>query len=201
MDEITNQEEVEEVELRPWEKPRPSSETTLHSFEPPKRSRQLSLSEWSDVSTTETIADNDLKVLAIKQPWASLIMKGFKSIEIRTRRTNIRGKIGIYASRTRPRKPDLEWIDSFGYNPSQLDGFPTGKIIGTVELVDCIKYTSAEQFSVDQINHLNKTEWYQDQIYGWVLRNPCSIEHIDFKFSGAIVWSNATVPELIYHSV
>ena len=38
------------------------------------------------------------KCLSVKEPWAELIASGQKTIEIRSRRTNYRGKLYIHAS-------------------------------------------------------------------------------------------------------
>lgn len=65
-----------------------------------------------------------MRVLAVKQPWADLIISGKKIIEIRTRKTNIREQIAIYASRTKPSKEDVKWLEQeFGYN---FDDFTRG---------------------------------------------------------------------------
>ena len=38
------------------------------------------------------------KALSVRQPWAWLIVNGWKPIENRSRRTNVRGRILIHAS-------------------------------------------------------------------------------------------------------
>ena len=38
-----------------------------------------------------------MKVLTIKQPWASLIVNGYKEYEFRTWKTNFRGEFLIHA--------------------------------------------------------------------------------------------------------
>lgn len=49
-----------------------------------------------------------MKALSVKQPWASLIASGKKSLEIRTWRTDHRGPLLIVASRTRDTNTDLK---------------------------------------------------------------------------------------------
>ena len=70
-----------------------------------------------------------MKVLTIKQPWASLIIEGYKRFEFRGWKTNYRGELLIHAEEAYERLK--------GY----LKEMPLGKIIGKVKLVDCIKTT------------------------------------------------------------
>ena len=59
------------------------------------------------------------------------ILDGFKEIEYRSRRTNIRVRVYLYASL----KPETEEaFASWGY---EKDKCPRGVIVGTVEIVDC----------------------------------------------------------------
>lgn len=74
-----------------------------------------------------------LKALTIKQPWASLIMLGYKRFEFRSWRTNYRGKLLIHAGQGIDKQAMLRLEK---YLPREL---PMGKILGKVTLVDCIK--------------------------------------------------------------
>ena len=60
-----------------------------------------------------------MKVLSLRQPWASLIADGSKTIETRTWRTDYRGPLAIHAS-ARP-----------------YEDLPTGGIIAVAWLYDC----------------------------------------------------------------
>lgn len=133
-----------------------------------------------------------IKVLAIRQPWASLVICGLKKIDIRSMNTSTRGTIAIYASRTAIRKKDLKWVHEKYDIPSDvLDDLPTGMIIGTVNLVDCMEYESDFHFNLDQKDHFNRKDVYCKNIKGWLLRSPRSIEPVDYKFNGEVVWSQA----------
>jgi hypothetical protein len=108
---------------------------------------------------------SDLRCITVRQPWATLLVDPTlsKTIETRSRRTNIRGTIGIIAGLWNP--PDhvfkvgdyemVRWFDLLGYGdgwklqyPNAGDpGFPDdgihpdlpfGALIGTVELYDCV---------------------------------------------------------------
>lgn len=75
-------------------------------------------------------SDVQNRALSIRQPYAEQILRGTKKIEYRTMRTNIRGRIYIYASLT----PAEQAYRKMGTKPGD---FPTGVIVGTVEVVDC----------------------------------------------------------------
>lgn len=46
----------------------------------------------------------ELRVLTVRQPWASLIALGHKRIEVRSRATNFRGWVAIHAGKARPKR-------------------------------------------------------------------------------------------------
>jgi hypothetical protein len=71
------------------------------------------------------------KALSIRQPYAEMILRGIKKIEYRTMRTNIRGRVYIYASLTAGPLEEYEKLKS------QPGDFPTGVLVGTVEIIGC----------------------------------------------------------------
>ena len=73
------------------------------------------------------------RAISIRQPWVELILSGQKQAEYRSRPTNIRGRVFIYASLT-PAETLTEW-NKVGKHPGEL---PTGRIVGTVEITDCV---------------------------------------------------------------
>ena len=72
-----------------------------------------------------------MKCLTVKQPWASLIIEGFKCYEFRSWKTNYRGMILIHAGKNL----EKDMVDRF--QKYHLD-YELGAIIGEAELVDCI---------------------------------------------------------------
>ena len=76
-----------------------------------------------------------MKVLTIRQPWASLIMAGLKEYEFRSWKTNYRGELLIHAGKTIDKEAEKRLKK---YLPDVL---PTEQILGKVELIDCIKVT------------------------------------------------------------
>lgn len=77
-------------------------------------------------------------VLSIRQPWAWLIVHGWKRHENRTWRTPYRGPLAVHAGSLLDR-PGLEWVRRHCPDiplPEPRD-FPKGAIVGAVELVTC----------------------------------------------------------------
>ncbi|MDD3453207.1 MAG: NUDIX domain-containing protein [Bacilli bacterium] len=72
-----------------------------------------------------------MKIITIKEPWASLIINGYKKFEFRNWKTKYRGNILIQASKN----PDLKNINKF--NDYKLK-YASGEIIGQAQLTDCI---------------------------------------------------------------
>lgn len=129
-----------------------------------------------------------MKVLAVKQPWASLIAEGKKTIEVRSRNTNIRGEIAIYASRS---KFDARGMLAPGYTPGSYEG---GQIIATAEIVDCKQYIRTHEAAEDMNKHQIRIKDGDElqHMYGWELANIKKLETpIPFKMPrGCVVWAN-----------
>jgi hypothetical protein len=73
--------------------------------------------------------------LPVRQPWAELILLGLKDIEYRSRRTNIRGRVYLYATLNRIDPEDEAEIEE--ESGIDIDGLPRGVLVGTVEIFDC----------------------------------------------------------------
>lgn len=74
-----------------------------------------------------------MKVLTLKQPWASFVMQGDKKYEFRSWKTKYRGELLIHAGKGID-KEAMHRLEK--YVPKEL---PTSKILGKVNLVDCIE--------------------------------------------------------------
>ncbi len=78
-----------------------------------------------------------MKALSMRQPHAEAVMRGVKTIEYRSGATNIRGRILIYATRTRyEAEVEQEMMDNYGIDDASCDDLPRGVLVGTVELFD-----------------------------------------------------------------
>ena len=108
-----------------------------------------------------------MKALSVIMPWPWLIMKYGKDVENRTWRTDYRGRILIHASK----KPDPNYLGivkkilykNIGLDKQEedwryLNAALCCSIIGSVELVDCVK------------NH--PSPWAEPGMWHWVLQNP-----------------------------
>ena len=105
---------------------------------------------------------NYLKCLSVRQPWAWLLVNGFKDIENRSWKTRYRGPLLIHASKV-PNLTNLTWcrdpenlyakVHGYQAKVPALADIPLGAIVGRVTLVDCnMKYTS---------------KWYTPGSWGW----------------------------------
>jgi hypothetical protein len=77
-----------------------------------------------------------MRALSVKQPYAEQILRGTKKKEYRSKPTNIRERVYIYAS-LRPGDTS-EW-KKLGKEPGDL---PVGVLVGSVEVTDCKKSRS-----------------------------------------------------------
>lgn len=73
-----------------------------------------------------------MKVLTVKQPWATLIAKGYKKYEFRTWKTKQRGEILIHAGKGEDKKA-YKRFEHLNLN------YPKGIIVAKVNIADCIK--------------------------------------------------------------
>lgn len=105
-----------------------------------------------------------MKVLTIKQPWAALIIKGYKKYEFRSWKTNYRGKILIHTGMT------IEKNASQMYKNYNLK-YCQGMIIGEATLIDCILINA--DFN-QKLNNINPQVYGQNDhtnLYAWQLEN------------------------------
>ena len=79
-----------------------------------------------------------MKALSIRQPYAEAIMRGVKAIEFRSRPTNVRGRVYVYATIGRfSGGQEAELLERHGIDDVICDDLPRGVLVGTVELWDC----------------------------------------------------------------
>jgi hypothetical protein len=108
--------------------------------------------------------------LSLKQPWATLLVHGRKTIEVRKWPTTRRGRILIHAARVSDLRPEA-WI----HVPPELQEMSrlTGGILGAAQLTGCVGYRTLAGFLADRAKHLNEAEWFQPPIlYGFTFANP-----------------------------
>jgi len=98
-----------------------------------------------------------MKVITIKQPFASLIIEGYKEYEFRTWKTKYRGEIYIHAGLGIDKKAMEKYKD---LNLT----YPKGCIIGKVILNDCIEIN-------DEFKKVLKEKNKYPYIYNHVLKS------------------------------
>lgn len=105
-----------------------------------------------------------MKAITIKEPWASLIVNGYKKYEFRSWKTNYRGKILIHAGMS-IEKDMLGNIKDYNIEINK------GAIIGEADLADCILVNEEfdeELRNIDEIvygnNHINNYAWKLENI-------------------------------------
>ena len=115
-----------------------------------------------------------MKALSIRQPWAWMIVHGFKDIENRDWATRVRGRVLIHAAKGMTRE---EWSDAWdfargsGAGPHAISQDVTranierGGIIGSVEIVDCVEHSDSR--------------WFVGR-YGFVMRNPTPLPFVPY---------------------
>ena len=106
-----------------------------------------------------------MKVLTIKQPWAILIMQGYKRFEFRSWQTKYRGDLLIHAGKGID-KEAMKRLEK--YIPKDM---PNGKILGKVTLVDCIKMSPEfkEELLKENSDIYTKSSFKEN--YGWQIDN------------------------------
>ena len=105
-----------------------------------------------------------MKVLTIREPWASLIINGYKKYEFRSWKTNYRGKILIHTSQ----KIEKEMLSRFkDYNLNCIGG----TIIGEAELTDCILVDENFNQNLRKIDNVVYGRSNHVEKYAWKLEN------------------------------
>lgn len=109
-----------------------------------------------------------MRGLIIKSPWIDLILKGKKPWEIRGSNTTIRGTIALIKS-------------------------GSGKVYGTVDLVDTKKLTFEEFMQSEEFHCIPKKDCVNvtyKNIYAWILENPKLFEEpLPYRHPrGAVIW-------------
>lgn len=131
-----------------------------------------------------------MKILSIRQPWAWAVIHAGKDVENRSWPTKVRGRVLVHASLHRTTEFDRDTVLSilagppFHHSSQWIDtalgvgvagartGFdalarqPTGGIIGSVEIVDCV----SEHTSL----------WFAGP-FGFVLRDPRPLPFIPLR--------------------
>jgi uncharacterized protein (UPF0264 family) len=111
--------------------------------------------------------------LSVKQPWAALLAHGRKTIEVRSWRTQYRGRVLLHAARISDERPGV-WDQ---VPPDLLSAArQLGGVVGAADLTGCCPYPSLEAFCADRALHLNEPSWFRPpRLYGFTFANPTAL--------------------------
>ncbi len=115
-----------------------------------------------------------MKAITEIQPYGSLIIAGIKHIETRGWYTSVRGRIAIHAGRNdcwlKAHTPEMH-----AYTTGDE---PLGAVLGTVELVDCIKLSDVPRKypKLYTDREILLGDWSEGR-YGFILRDPIKFAH------------------------
>lgn len=133
-----------------------------------------------------------MKVLSIRQPWAYLIVAGYKDIENRKWYTNHRGPLLIHASKAVDPNDfpmQREWIREAGIDiPEDL---PRGAIVGSVTLTDVHDWASPPYtgFVSGQVKY-SPSPWFEGP-YGFKMEDAVEFHQpIPYRGSLGIRWAH-----------
>lgn len=104
-----------------------------------------------------------MKVITLKQPWASLVAYGYKKYEFRSWKLNYRGDIIIHAG-LGVDKEAMEQVKDLNLN------FPSKKLMAIVHIDDCISLNNSISQAINKENPIV----YGNKIrtgYAWKLSN------------------------------
>lgn len=122
------------------------------------------------IQTAICFEDIDLaKALAVRQPWATLIIDKSRTMEIRSWRTRYRGKLFICASQKIDKRAAEILKDVF---PGLIETAMGERdvILGSAELVDVVPLT--EEFFRKHFHDHQEFEPWKPGLFAWLLENP-----------------------------
>lgn len=122
-----------------------------------------------------------MKALSIRQPWAWLIVNGYKDIENRTWPTRIRGRIYVHA----PKLPDPGWFPALAaeVRSREIDvpaNLALGALVGEVDIVGCVTESTSPWFAGP---------------YGFTLSNPLAYQ-APVPFRGRLGFFEVALPQI-----
>jgi hypothetical protein len=118
-----------------------------------------------------------MKVITIKEPYATLIAEGLKEYEFRTWKTNYRGDILIHSAKTPNKENKKRFIDrNLKYNERY--------IIAKATITDCVEVDDKlikELLNKDKEVYKNLSIKRDKPLYGFKLENVEKIDPIEIK--------------------
>lgn len=118
--------------------------------------------------------DDKRNCLSMHQPWASLLIEGFKRYEGRNWPTDQRGPLWIHAAQRIPTPEEISAVESqcaemytnVTERPDMPERYPTGVLLGRIELVDCLNDEEYHSKIPDEFREPSECK------YHFVVKNP-----------------------------
>ncbi len=108
--------------------------------------------------------DRERIALSVRQPWAELILRGIKTLEIRSSDTRVRGTIYLYTSKILAPIPAAQQaIITHGLD---ADALIRGRLVGTVDIQSARPCTNQDASAACVPASLLRDKW------AWELANP-----------------------------
>ncbi len=125
-----------------------------------------------------------MKVITLKQPWATLIAEEYKKYEFRSWRTNYRGEIYIHAG---------EGIDKEGMKRiKKLNlSYPQSVIVAKVIMSDCIKLTEDINKKIIKENPLIYGNNLKRSGFAWKIENVKKLKSNEIIKGKLGIWNYA----------
>jgi hypothetical protein len=114
-----------------------------------------------------------MKAMTLKQPWATLIAEGVKTIEIRTWGTRFRGRLAIHAGKGWDQVGAVNLRHRFldlGNAMFEKAREERGKVIAVATLAEIREYMDPDRFLEDAEEHMNDFSWFEPGLIGWVFQ-------------------------------
>ncbi|MBZ5689851.1 MAG: ASCH domain-containing protein [Acidobacteriia bacterium] len=125
------------------------------------------------------------RALTIRQPWASMIVWGLKTVEVRSWSTEYRGEIFIHAAKR---------IDERAASLFCLDDLPRGALLGTVQLVD-VEPLTPDRWKQLADDHL-QTGACEPGLYAWHVASPKALGY-PIQFQGELGLFQISIDEAL----
>jgi len=137
-----------------------------------------------------------LRLLSVRQPWASFLVHGIKQLEVRSWKTDYRGPVAIRAS-GRLNRALLEWLASddllwksylrLPHPDVEFEDFeqdvratlPTGGVVGFVTLSDCrpmSEWAKQRWNKTEQLASFGNRKKQPANLYGFRVTNPIPVK-------------------------
>ena len=128
-----------------------------------------------------------MKVLTLKQPWATLVAEGIKKYEFRSWKIKYRGKVLIHAG------IGIDKDEMKKFENMDLE-FPSKRILAEVEIEDCLELDDDLNKKIINENNIAYGSKYRTG-YAWKLKNVKKLD-INKEINGKLGLWNIDLKDL-----